>query len=96
MVKRQASESIIQLTIAEDDTLHALWFDVRDRGFALAPARLPLKAGTILYVMPSEFAGYCYILHYFQGLHRFGCSCKEGKQGRCCDHIRRIAEHVTR
>src|SRR5579859_4873235 len=68
MVKLQINESITQLTTTEDFTLHAVWFDVRDCGCELAPVQLPLRTGTTLYFMASAFAGYFYVLHYFEDL----------------------------
>ena len=94
MVKLKATEQMTQLTSTEDMTLQGVWFDVRDRGFELGPAPLPLQAGTTLSFLASEFAGYFYVLHYFQDLQSFGCSCKEGKQGRSCQHIKRLSESV--
>ena len=94
MVKLQTSEPIIQLTTTEDSTLSAVWFDVRDRGFELGPTSLPLRAGTVLSFLASEFAGYGYVLHYFEDQQCFGCSCKEGKQGQRCQHIKRLSESV--
>ena len=86
MVKLKTIEQIVQHISMEGSTLHALWFDVRDRGFELAPAAFPLRAGTTLYFLASEFVGYFYVLQYFEDLQRFGCSCKVGKQGQRCEH----------
>lgn len=94
MVKLSTTEPMAQLLSPEDFTLHGVWFDVRDRGFELAPVQMPLRAGITLYFIASEFAGYFYVLHYFKDLRRFGCSCKEGKQGHCCEHMKQMPEHA--
>jgi len=94
MVKLDTTEQITQLTSIEGFTLYGIWFDVRDCGFELAPVQIPLRVGTTLYFVPSEFASYFYVLHYFEDHQCFGCSCKEGKQGHCCEHMKRIPERV--
>ena len=86
VVKLDTTEQIVYATNTGHFTLHGVWFDVRDRGFALAPVQFALSAGIALYFVASEFAGYFYVLQYFEDLQRFGCSCKEGKQGRRCEH----------
>ncbi|HLZ57289.1 MAG TPA: hypothetical protein VKR06_10105 [Ktedonosporobacter sp.] len=86
IVKLNTTKQIVQRTEASDFSQDCIWFDVRGRGFELSPVTFTLRAGITWYFVESEFAGYFYVLRYFEDLQRFGCSCKMGKQGQRCVH----------
>ena len=89
------------------DTLEQLVTVSSPDGFSLQASYIHLRSGSVehsttfkltgrvtFYFVASEFAGWYYILRYFENLNAFGCSCREGKQGHNCEHMKLMPEHV--